>query len=179
MRLIKNKKEGDNLFEITEIQWIKQRKHNKKNLIQYCDLPEVKNLKPFTKYKKLHLINWETDEIDMRLVCKPKQALWKITQELIIQSEIQDNKNWKNKRKNNLVAYILELAYNLGLLNSHSNLAKNENSRKNKQEKSKDVNPDGDKTARKKKETPEPTKSNRRRRVTRRSETTQKTSAGE
>ena len=162
---------GDELFEISELQYLKKRLVHPKKMVQYCDLPEVVELQPFKKYKRFDQIRWESPDIHMRLVCKPKSALWKLVQELILQNKIKDDRKWKVKRKLNLVAYILELAYNLGLLNSHSNLAKNESTRKNKQKESKDVDKLGDKESRKKTEVAEEVKPNRRRRVTRRSKT--------
>ena len=78
---------------------------------------------------------------------------------------------FKMKRKLNLVAYILELAYNLGLLNSHTNLAKNESTKHNKQKESKDIDSVGSEEPRKEEITTKKAESNKSPRNRRRGKT--------
>ena len=78
----------------------------------------------------------------------PKVRRKMLVKELLYQSNIKDDGKWLIKGKRNLVAYILELAYNLGLMNDlpikqanqQKTGKKDENSEQDKQAVSKTTN---------------------------------------
>ncbi len=119
MRLIKNK-ETNKLIDISEFDYIiaLRSSKNPKELADYSDLPETKKIKrpKFFKYIKRMPGGIGVMAIHAH---KNRFALIQIAKELSYQNESKDSKYVSFSRQK-LVAHILELAYNLGLLNSYT-----------------------------------------------------------
>lgn len=118
MRLVKNKELNNNeLIEYTEYEILLNWKSKHKIIIQYCDLPKPAEKKDTYWYNRIFDLDWGDPIILNSMVAFPKRVRSKVVQELLHQSGIKDDGSWRIKKKNNLVAYIFELAYNLGLMN--------------------------------------------------------------
>ena len=148
MRLVKNKElDNDNLVEYSEFE-ILQRWTHLNHVVQYCDLPKVKNRKSTKFYNRLYDLSWDKKTILQSILMFPKGRRKMLVKELLYQSNIKDDGKWLIKGKRNLVAYILELAYNLGLMNDlpikqanqQKTGKKDENSEQDKQAVSKTTN---------------------------------------
>lgn len=136
MRLIKNK-ETNKLIDISEIDYLMalRNSQNPKELADYSDLPEVKELKKAKYFRYFQKMPWGIG-ILASLSAKDRFALIRIAKELSYQNNSND-KSYLTFARQKLVAHILELAYNLGLLNSYTISAKkgkeNGTSKKNEQ----------------------------------------------
>lgn len=136
MRLIKIK-DTNKLQDISEIDYLTalRSSENPKELGDYSDLPEVKELKKAKYYRHMKSLPWGLGILAC-FASKPRIELIKIAKELNFQNE-SFNHNFLTYPRKKLVAHILELAYNLGLLNSYTISARkgkeNGTSRKNEQ----------------------------------------------
>lgn len=136
MRLIKNK-ETNKLIDISEFNYILALRSSKnpKELADYSELPEVKELKKAKYFRYLKNLPWGIG-ILTTMAGKNRLTLIKIAKELSYQNNT-DDKGFITFARQKLVAHILELAYNLGLLNSYTVSARkgkeNGTSKKNEQ----------------------------------------------
>ena len=162
MRLVKNTELNNNeLIEYKEYDILLNWKNRHKVLIQYCDLPTPAVRKDTVWYNRIFELDWNNPIILNSLVSFPRRVRDKVVRELLHQSGIRDDGSWRIKKKNNLVAYIFELAYNLGLMNGMpikqarktKNVINDEDSKKNKQSISKKVSK-GERPRARKKEKP-------------------------
>ena len=136
MRLVKNK-ETNKLIDISELDYLKalRTSSNPKELADYSEAPEVKELKKTKYFRYLHNLPWGIG-ILTTFAAKDRMTLIKIAKELSYQNNT-DDKRFITFARQKLVAHILELAYNLGLLNSYTVSARkgkeNGTSQKNEQ----------------------------------------------
>jgi hypothetical protein len=136
MRLIKDK-ETKKLIDISEFDYLKALRNSKnpKELADYSDLPEVKEFKQAKYFRYFENMPWGIGILPS-LSNKDRFTLIKIAKELSHQNNSDDN-SFVTFARQKLVAHILELAYNLGLLNSYTISARkgkeNGTSKKNEQ----------------------------------------------
>lgn len=136
MRLIKDK-ETKKLIDISEFDYLMALRNSKnpKELADYSDLPEVKEFKQAKYFRYFENMPWGIGILPS-LTRKDRFTLIKIAKELSHQNNSDDN-SFVTFARQKLVAHILELAYNLGLLNSYTISARkgkeNGTSRKNEQ----------------------------------------------